>query len=73
MSQLLELSEAETEEFLSQMVVSGAVQAKTDRLEGIVSFIKVSVGWGAGMEIRGTMDSQGLGHYCQNAGMSTLV
>ena len=44
MAQLLELTEAETEEFLSQMVVSGAVQAKTDRLEGIVSFIKVSSG-----------------------------
>jgi len=40
MAQLLELTEAETEEFLSQMVVSGKVQAKTDRLEGIVSFIK---------------------------------
>ncbi|XP_043242131.1 26S proteasome non-ATPase regulatory subunit 12-like isoform X3 [Amphibalanus amphitrite] len=40
MAQLLELTEAETEEFLSQMVVGGAIQAKTDRLEGIVSFIK---------------------------------
>ena len=38
MSQLLELSPAETEEFLSNMVVNGTVEAKTDRLEGVVNF-----------------------------------
>ena len=34
MAELLALSENETEDFLSTMVVKGAVEAKTDRLEG---------------------------------------
>lgn len=38
MSQLLALTEAETEDCLSDMVVAGTVSAKTDRLEGIVDF-----------------------------------
>lgn len=38
MAELLDLSTAETEEFLSQMVVSKSVQAKTDRPLGIVLF-----------------------------------
>jgi len=38
MAQLLALSEAETEDCLSDMVVAGTVSAKTDRLEGIVDF-----------------------------------
>lgn len=38
MSELLDLGTAETEEFLSQMVVSKSVQAKTDRPSGIVHF-----------------------------------
>lgn len=40
MSELLSLSIAETEEFLSSMVVNGTVEAKTDRLEGVVNFNK---------------------------------
>lgn len=40
MSELLELSREETEEFLSNMVVKGTVEAKTDRLDGIVNFKK---------------------------------
>jgi len=38
MSQLLDLTEAETEEFLSNLVVNKTVQAKIDRLEGIINF-----------------------------------
>jgi len=38
MSQLLDLTEAETEEFLSNLVVNKTVTAKIDRLEGIVNF-----------------------------------
>jgi len=38
MAQLLALTETETEDCLSDMVVSGTVTAKTDRLEGIVDF-----------------------------------
>ncbi|CAH0564016.1 unnamed protein product [Brassicogethes aeneus] len=38
MSELLDLSPAETEELLSQMVVSKSVQAKTDRMSGVVHF-----------------------------------
>ncbi|XP_075230968.1 regulatory particle non-ATPase 5 [Lycorma delicatula] len=38
MSELLDLPVEETEEFLSNMVVSKSVQAKTDRPAGIVSF-----------------------------------
>merc|ERR1712115_482579 len=38
MSNLLALSENETEDCLSDMVVAGTVSAKTDRLEGIVDF-----------------------------------
>merc|ERR1712179_458247 len=38
MAQLLDLAESETEEFLSNLVVSKTVQAKIDRLEGVVSF-----------------------------------
>ena len=34
MAELLALSENETEDFLSSMVVKGTVEAKTDRLEG---------------------------------------
>lgn len=37
-AQLLDLSPAETEEFLSNMVVSKTVQAKTDRPSGVVHF-----------------------------------
>lgn len=37
-SELLDLSTSETEEFLSQMVVSKSVQAKTDRPSGVVHF-----------------------------------
>ncbi len=40
MSELLSLSPDETEEFLSSMVVSKAVEAKTDRLQGVVHFNK---------------------------------
>lgn len=38
MAELLALSEAETEDCLSDMVVAGCVAAKTDRLEGIIDF-----------------------------------
>lgn len=38
MADLLELSQAETEEFLSNLVVNKTVEAKIDRLDGIVSF-----------------------------------
>jgi len=38
MAQLLALTETETEDCLSDMVVAGTVSAKTDRLEGIVDF-----------------------------------
>jgi len=38
MSELLALSQSETEDSLSEMVVAGTVSAKTDRLEGIVDF-----------------------------------
>nr|CAG4645484.1 EOG090X04UV [Lynceus sp. MCZ IZ 141354] len=38
MSQLLDLSIEESEEFLSGLVVGAVVQAKTDRLEGVVHF-----------------------------------
>jgi len=38
MAQLLALTEAQTEDCLSDMVVAGTVSAKTDRLEGIVDF-----------------------------------
>jgi len=38
MAQLLALTEAETEDALSDMVVAGTVSAKTDRLEGIIDF-----------------------------------
>ncbi|CAG9857042.1 unnamed protein product [Phyllotreta striolata] len=37
-AELLDLSNSETEEFLSQMVVSKTVQAKTDRPAGVVHF-----------------------------------
>ncbi|KAJ8915020.1 hypothetical protein NQ315_015995, partial [Exocentrus adspersus] len=37
-AELLDLSPSETEEFLSQMVVSKTVQAKTDRPAGVVHF-----------------------------------
>ncbi|KAJ8978077.1 hypothetical protein NQ317_000635 [Molorchus minor] len=40
-AQLLDLSPAETEEFLSQMVVSKSVQAKTDRPAGVVHFQQI--------------------------------
>lgn len=40
MSELLDLNEAETEEFLSNLVVKKTVQAKIDRLAGIVHFQK---------------------------------
>jgi len=38
MAELLTLNTAEAEEFLSNLVVKGTIEAKTDRLEGIVSF-----------------------------------
>ncbi|XP_022313454.1 26S proteasome non-ATPase regulatory subunit 12-like [Crassostrea virginica] len=38
MAELLDLAESETEEFLSNLVVNKTVQAKIDRLEGIVHF-----------------------------------
>lgn len=38
MAELLDLSTAETEEFLSQMVVNKTVQAKTDRPEEVIHF-----------------------------------
>lgn len=38
MAELLDLAEAETEEFLSNLVVSKTVQAKIDRLDGIINF-----------------------------------
>jgi len=38
MAELLALPESQAEDCLSDMVVSGAVQAKTDRLEGIIDF-----------------------------------
>ncbi|XP_045214361.1 26S proteasome non-ATPase regulatory subunit 12-like [Mercenaria mercenaria] len=38
MGELLDLTEAEIEEFLSNLVVNKTVQAKIDRLEGIVNF-----------------------------------
>jgi len=41
MANLLALTEAETEDSLSAMVVAGTVSAKTDRLEGIVDFTNV--------------------------------
>ena len=45
MSNLLALSENETEDCLSDMVVAGTVSAKTDRLEGIVDFTEQEVNW----------------------------
>ena len=38
MAELLDLSVKESEEFLCQLVVSGTVTAKMDRLEGIINF-----------------------------------
>lgn len=38
MAELLALSQSETEDNLSTMVVAGTISAKTDRLEGIVDF-----------------------------------
>ena len=38
MSELLDLSEEETEEILSNLVVNNTIWAKVDRLEGIVNF-----------------------------------
>merc|ERR1712034_202221 len=38
MAKLLALTEAETEDCLSEMVVAGTVSAKTDRLGGIIDF-----------------------------------
>lgn len=38
MAELLDLSTGETEEFLSQLVVSKTVQAKSDRPSGVVHF-----------------------------------
>lgn len=40
MANLLALTEAETEDFLSTMVVNKTVEAKTDRLDGVVDFVK---------------------------------
>merc|ERR1712226_370570 len=40
MANLLALTEAETEDFLSTMVVNKTVDAKTDRLDGVVDFVK---------------------------------
>ena len=40
MAQLLFLTESETEDFLSAMVVNKTVEAKTDRLDGVVNFVK---------------------------------
>lgn len=40
MAELLDLTEDETEEFLSALVVNKTVEAKIDRLEGIVCFCK---------------------------------
>jgi len=41
MAELLALPESKAEDCLSDMVVSGAVTAKTDRLEGIIDFSQV--------------------------------
>ncbi|XP_050393713.1 26S proteasome non-ATPase regulatory subunit 12 [Patella vulgata] len=38
MAELLDQTEAETEEFLSSLVVKKTIQAKIDRLEGIINF-----------------------------------
>jgi 26S proteasome regulatory subunit N5 len=38
MANLLDLSEDETEEFLSNLVVNKTIQGKIDRLSGIVTF-----------------------------------
>ncbi|XP_077979874.1 26S proteasome non-ATPase regulatory subunit 12-like [Glandiceps talaboti] len=38
MAELLELTESETEEFLSNLVVNKTVYARVDRLEGIITF-----------------------------------
>ena len=43
MCKLLALTESETEDCLSDMVVAGTVSAKTDRLEGIVDFTEQEV------------------------------
>lgn len=40
MAQLLDLPENDTEEFLSTLVVNKTVQAKTDRLERIINFVR---------------------------------
>ncbi|XP_019613775.1 PREDICTED: 26S proteasome non-ATPase regulatory subunit 12-like [Branchiostoma belcheri] len=40
MAQLLDLSEDETEEFLSKLVVDKTVYAKADRLDGVVTFAR---------------------------------
>jgi 26S proteasome regulatory subunit N5 len=40
MAELLDLTEAETEEFLSSLVVNKTVEARIDRLDGVVSFCK---------------------------------
>jgi 26S proteasome regulatory subunit N5 len=40
MAELLDLTQAETEEFLSNLVVNKTVQAKIDRLDGVVHFRK---------------------------------
>jgi len=41
MSQLLALSPQESESFLADMVAAGVVEAKIDRLEGVVNFSRV--------------------------------
>merc|ERR1712128_350085 len=41
MAKLLALTEAQTEDCLSEMVVAGTVSAKTDRLEGIIDFTEL--------------------------------
>ena len=43
MADLLALSENETEDFLSSMVVKGAVETKTDRLEGEEEIYKIYI------------------------------
>ena len=46
MCKLLALTESETEDCLSDMVVAGTISAKTDRLEGIVDFTEQEVSSG---------------------------
>ena len=65
MSNLLALSENETEDCLSDMVVAGTVSAKTDGLEGIVDFTEQEVNYNLIFSKLGTLLNDDNRHYDQ--------